>query len=263
MKDSLDDPFESPKMLVEEAFPSVDELHAACIDYMTKNQPTKLDYVDHARKLKIVGFRPSNAPPNKVRVRASRIVKDLRDALDQAAFQAAHAINPEAGINTYFPFCRDPDDFESLFGQRGRCRDIPPELRPFLKTLEPWPTGEDRAGGNDLLRALGYVAGPNKHQVTLHVTPDLSGVHIHKMKVSRGSAFGFHKHGRDMEFIRAEIDAELDYEFTAQFFVAFKSPSQFANRPAPAVLRDLARIVERIVLGIEAETARLLRERGQ
>ena len=248
-------------MLAAEAFPAIEELRLSCIDYINENQPTTLDYIDRKRELRIIGFRPSRIAPNRQRVQASRIIKDLRDALDQATFQASKRLNPAGKNSTYFPFCRDPDDFKTLFDpKKGRSRDIPERLRPFLLGLEPYPTLAGRTGGNDLLRALGYVAGPNKHQTTLRVAPDLPGFMIQEL-MNRGLGAmesGFMKHGSDLEIVRASIGANIVWKFTVSFYLAFEAPSQLANGPAAAVLGDLARIVQRVVLGIEAETNRLL-----
>lgn len=70
------------------------------------------------------------------------------------------------------------------------------------------------------------------------------------------------KQGADMEFARTDIGTSVRWNLTVRFFLAFEKPLQLSYGPAPAVLGDLTRIVQRIVLGIEAETARILANRS-
>lgn len=260
-----EDLFESPKSLVAEAAPSIRELDAIIQMYL-RGAIQQFDRINPETGLREVGFRFTEGVPRRARVLASRILKDLRDALDQATFAAARGLGDGKGTATYFPFCQNPDDFKILFApKKGRCRDVPAEIRPYLLALEPYESGEGYSGGNNLLRGLGYVSGPNKHQITLHLTPEATGAHVHELNYHGGAGRLFYPwdpHKLEVIILSVAPDAKFTCSITPAFHCSFKGARALTGQPVTTVLGELTRMVEGIVSGVEAETARLLRERA-
>lgn len=114
-------------------------------------------------------------PTTRLRKRAYDVVSDTRNALDQAVYAANRAFGGKAGArNIYYPFADDPTSFEALFAAKGgRCRDVHPELVPHLRAMTPWWSA--RGSGDNVLRTLGKLAGPNKHQVIIDFNANMAG----------------------------------------------------------------------------------------
>ncbi len=115
-------------------------------------------------------------PSVALRKKAYDILSDSRNALDQAVFAASamFTAGTRMGTATYFPLADDSADYETLFvGRKARCRDVPPEVQDVIRPLKPWWSGPGETG-NDILRTLGKLSGPNKHQVILEFAPTIT-----------------------------------------------------------------------------------------
>jgi hypothetical protein len=172
---TLSECFESVDYLVDFSRSQITQLKAdidahlkSSYGFVTEVHPKTL-----LRELKIKRLKPF---PVHFRGRASSIVTDLRNTLDQATFAATLFLTGRESGYAHFPFGDTPDDLENSLSRRkaGRCKQIPPELYDVLRRIEPYPTGDDHLGGNDLLKFLSKISGPNKHRITLTVSAKIS-----------------------------------------------------------------------------------------
>jgi hypothetical protein len=82
-------PFDSCKLLIVAAKKSISEFDAACKSFIDGCAYTIIDYLNPNTGEKIKKLRFKEKIPGTVRVEASRILNDLRHALDQAACDGA------------------------------------------------------------------------------------------------------------------------------------------------------------------------------
>jgi hypothetical protein len=84
--DVMDDlkPFESPKLLIDDAKVSIVNFKAVCETFIQNCTYDVVDHLDPNSGEKIVKLRFHNRIPPKMRVPVSGIVNDLRHSLDQA-----------------------------------------------------------------------------------------------------------------------------------------------------------------------------------
>jgi hypothetical protein len=263
-----EDPFESAKLLLEEAEHNIAELREMTMGYLSDpaNSETFVRPGYPTANEKTIGMRLVAPPPRRVRPLASGAIKHLRDSLDQACFASAMALGAMKPHYTYFPFASDPDDFWTLFDPKQRCRDIPKEVRDFLFSLQPFPSGSGHKGGNDLLREFGSISGPNKHQLALKLVPVAGGAHIEKFSGSGGSGrvvANWLPLKREIHVLYVSSDAQIgELSFAIPVDFHLDGATAISRPPASAVLGELLAIAKGVVFGLEAETGRILRERG-
>lgn len=193
------------------------------------------------------------------------IVKDatsnLRDALDHAVYASAVRLagggDPD---NTGFPFARDAAGVAGELNGR-RLRGNPPEIRPYLASLEPHETG------NPILWALNRARNPNTHRILVPVGAASTGtsMRIIEIEASGPSMIGMNKWlpaTNEVEFMRlGSQGSKVEYEVQATFQVTFGEVDCLRGKEVLGALDAMASEVKRVVLGIKAETARILSER--
>ena len=185
--------FESCLYLVDFAKAETTEVKTAIEEFFTQKDLTVAvidldpDTGYNVGKVRFIGSLPS-----EWRGKVSNIIKNLRDALDQATYAASAVVRGQPSNRTHFPFGESPDDLEYSLSRRKAvpCQGIPDQLFPLFRSFEPYPTGDGYKGGNNNLRLLGRVSGPHKHSVTLKVTGamELSGIGPGVMRVGSGGA---------------------------------------------------------------------------
>ena len=161
---SSPDRFESPKALLSWAYEDIQrfkELEGLFFD----NEPyERIVEFDEEMGRDAHRIRFVKAVPDEMRKLASHIINDLRHSLDQAFVIAARHFGWEPSKKQtfiYFPWATCRSDLE------GRLRLIPKEIHGILFEAQPYPAQGDSTGGNDAIRQLGTIAGPNKHEAVL------------------------------------------------------------------------------------------------
>jgi hypothetical protein len=66
----------------------------------------------------------------------------------------------------------------------------------------------------------------------------------------------------EVEFMRIGLGSKIDYEVTVAFDVTFGDVEIVRGKPVLGTLREIMTEVDRIILVIEAETARIIAARG-
>ena len=120
------------------------------------------------------GIRLPVVAPDELAKSGYRIINDLRNALDQAAYAASCMLQPERSIKkSSFPFGQSEADLRGSLrnAHKGqRFPDLAPALFPHFVSLRPWRSSEANSDGNDILHTLGSIANPNKHLIPIEVT---------------------------------------------------------------------------------------------
>jgi len=161
--------------------------------------------------------------------------------------------------DTGFPFARNAAGVAGELGGK-RLRGNPAEIRPVLESFEPYE------GGNDLLWGLNSVRNPNTHRM---IVPTGQAVVGTEMSISnatiKGGKLGYSEWNpakNELEYMRLGPGSTADYKMSVAFDICFSGTNALSGKPVIASLHAIASEVERVVLTIEAETARHLREKG-
>jgi hypothetical protein len=262
MTDDLN-PFESPKLLIDGAKTSIVDFKAACDGFVQNCTYDIIDHINPNTGDKIIKLRFHHRMPPKMRIPASHIVNDLRHSLDQAVCDGAVALGRPNAKGVYFPFGKTAKDLDDEVV--NRCKNVNAELVAFVRKFN------SHYGGDDLLYALGSLAGPNKHQRILGISLSNAGVQLggSGQAWSISSTGGFEIGGNKWNDLRNELEfarfgrgttGNIDARPVIQIVLGTGEPP--LSDPAPTVLDTLASKVEGIVLGIEAETSRILRAKA-
>jgi hypothetical protein len=158
----LSDRFESPLLLLKWANEDGEELDRLLSAYFDSkpfqefsSETDRPGYISH--KIRITA-----QPPPTVRKLVYRVLSDLRHLFDQMAYSATAAVTETTPAgDLHFPWATNPDDLTTRLGK------FPAELHPLFRFLEPFASGSDYEGGDDIIFELRKLAGPAKHRLTL------------------------------------------------------------------------------------------------
>ena len=121
----MEDPFESPKLLVEEARYDLQTVVEKQSEFFARRPLAPFERSDRQSGRIVYGLRPTAAIPGRIRAKANATISQLRHALDQAVFAATQQLSGRpTGNRTYFPFCQSPADFDVVMATRSR--DVAP-----------------------------------------------------------------------------------------------------------------------------------------
>ena len=251
-------PFESPMLLIEGAKTSLVNFESCCNAFIQNCTYDTIRYKDPKSGDKVVKLRFHHRMPPKLRLSAYRILNDLRHALDQAVCDGAISLGRANAKDVYFPIGRTSQDFDREISKK--CKNVHPNLIAFIKTCRPYE------GGDDLLYALSRLAGPNKHQRIVGMSINHTGLQLELTS----NAFIPHADLRplrpnqwnelrnELEFMRTGPGAQGHIDPVPVLQIVLGDGAPPLSEPAFTSLNTLASKVETIVLGFEAETARIL-----
>lgn len=178
--------------------------------------------------------------PNSIRRKLMEALAHIRNSFDQSTFAAVTAVlgsSPKGSI--YFPWADSRCDLDYRLGAKSRKSPkhpkIPPSLWPVLRSFEPYPTGNDYAGGNDLVRQMAKIAN-RKHTVALRLVASTSG---HRFRINYTGSAGAAKIGysswdpvdNQLIFSRLPMDADYDYHGQIALKIAFDEPGFLLQKP--------------------------------
>ena len=257
----LDDPFDSPKALIQGAKEDVIEFEARWTAYASNARCVPIIYTDRETGHKIIKIRVKDNPPARLRYLASNIINNIRHALDQAANAAAVLLGKNKR-DGYFPFGIDKVGIEDVI--KRHCRGFNIELIDYFRSLKP------NGGGDDLLSAVGKATGPNKHQITLDIYTDVPRYGLFDFMVDiTGPAEvggGWDKNKRELLLVTltsssAQTTICINAQTRLPLVVEIGGSAAFTGHEATALLNTLIGKVDGILLGVETETARILASR--
>jgi hypothetical protein len=209
--------------------------------------PDRAEHLLH--KFKLTKELPASLPEI-----VGDVVSNMRDALDHAMYAVAFASGCPTPKEAYFPFAGTSERYEAAI--KGRCRDVPQEIWPLLRTFQAYK------GGNDTLFALNAVCNADKHTMltpigTAFLRPytSVKGKGYWSMRLPEHSVWDRTK--QEVVFLEACTDTELYYEIGFVFFVAFNEIEIVDGEPVLPVLDAFGGEVDRVLSEIEAESNRL------
>jgi hypothetical protein len=264
------EPFHSSKYSIAHAKRRIRELEAD-IELFIKSDPyTRSVEPDTKRgkdihKIKLIKPMPAPIPGT-----AFDALNNLRSALDQAGYVTASA-RGKAGDHAHFPFGDTLQEAERGHKDKGRSREIPWQIFNHMLSYKPYL----RPDGNVLLWALNKLCNSNKHEVISPIVIAGTGLNFGEMVSEIETPFGISAVGvtsvswpsgggkpivcvdNEIEVFSITSGESTKYDLTVSLFIGVTKIDIVAGKPLGALLNDFAGIVERIVLGIEAEARRL------
>lgn len=258
--------FDSPKSLIGHAKEDLAKVVATSNDALRTSRHVEVIDREPETGYKRYKIKFDGKFPTRISYDVNNILNSLRHSLDQSLVASVEALTGKRSGTIYFPLRTTRDDFESWLLSKNFA-GVPSDLYPILRSFEPYPSGTEYPGGNDLLCDVAKIVGPNKHQVTIKAGLNLGPQF--RLETLRFTG-GCYKMGMppkwDMtnnEMVLATVadDCEITYDLKFEFYVAFGDPGPMFREPVIPVLNKFAAVAERIVLGIEAETDRILRSK--
>lgn len=263
-KSDIDHHFDSPEALIEEAEEALVAFKRILDQFYSRSNPTIVSDAEAKTGNKIIKIRFPN-PGRPIRRSAYRVVDGARHALDQAVYAATICFDGKTcGTKTYFPFAIDPDDFENQFkvirtdrGKNvfGRTKDATPKIAATIKAFEPWWTGKSHLGGNDILRFLGKIANPNKHEVTLTVIPNIDANWINDASLNEVVKFSMppKRIGATNDFELVTLAPNGNFKYNGGFAYSIGLSKTHLNVPRGAVqaLSEMVDVSRNLVFAIK------------
>jgi hypothetical protein len=241
------DPLNGPRLKIEWAKRQIGDLERLIIDWQTGNPYTIMRGTDtEAGKVyyKLVNKIPV---PDEAQVNAGAVVHSIRSALDLLACCLARLNGYTNVSETYFPFGKSKDIFESPAVQR-KVKKLHPAHARLIRRLKPYK------GGNDLLWAIHELDLMDKHTMLIPIgSVSTNGVFANN--VIKHSAHGELQFGAPefasledgMIFAAATIGTEVEMDIQFNLTVAFRDIEAIKGEPFIAVLVQFIDLAERII----------------
>ncbi len=171
-------------------------------------------------------------------------VDNLRSVLDQAGY----AVSIGTRKKTAFPFADSEAQLQNVINRS--CKDLPKEIVDLMRSFKPYK------GGNDLLWALNKICNANKHTVIKPTAVAIGGVIINHLQFRGGLIIPapiWDRAKNEMEFCRTKAGENVEVNLNFTHYIAIHDVEFVDGQPVLTVLNQFARIVESIVMAIEAE----------
>jgi len=254
--------FKSPKTVLARGRTHIEDLRARIADYADKAQIDQVTTFEIWTKEYVVKMVFREDIPDDLSAIAKDALSNLRDALDQAVYASAVAVNGGAPKRTKFLVGPTKDDIENDL-RRKRYSDVPQDIIDLMWTFQPYE------GGNPLLLPLNLVRNDSTHKylvpilhklgstsLTLSAVPT-GGFHL----VSMGGPEEWNEDRRELVLARLGTPPTAELELSAKLDVVLGGSDTLRKESATSFLDAAASEVERIIMAIEAETVRILNER--
>jgi hypothetical protein len=176
---------------------------------------------------------------------AADVISNLRAVLDQSVCASVRALGNDDVSKTYFPFGPDLQNLEREIIRK--TRDVAPEIVGLIRSFEP------HKNGNPELWALNRLCTTDKHQITVPAT-------IHGRLPDGDQRRATFSWSAESATLSCVVEHEDGPAISISFILVFDGIEAIAGKPLARLLEDLASVCERILVGIEAETNRLLRK---
>jgi hypothetical protein len=247
--------FESPRLLLGRAREHIDHLAAEIKAFFDRRPYAHVVETDPKTLQQVYKIRLTAALPARLPAVLKDATSNLRDALDHAVYAAAVTLGVSEPTATGFPFANNEPH---LYGELGTWKftHVPQSIHPVLVSFKPYP------GGNDLLVGLNRIRNPNTHRIIVPVGFATMGneISIAHGTIGGNSQIGYSRWDaakNEVEFMRLGQGSQMHYTVKASFDVTFGDLEFVGGKPVVATLRKIMAEVNRVVLALEAECARL------
>lgn len=246
----MTDIFESSKLLIARAKHHVSDFERQANEFYATN-PYKMvvvlnvNTIERIHKFKLVKPIPVTLP-----YIAFDALNELRSALDNAIFALEFG---KGKGDTAFPIASDVTNFENS-GVKGRCKNLPPEIVDVIRSFKPYK------GGNDLLYALNKACNANKHAIVRPYAMAPSGIDFSNARFSPGIRtfpLVWDRTKNEMKIFSQKAWGTAQVDLQIHTFIAICDVEIVDGHPALGVLNEFVRIVESVVMALEAESRRL------
>lgn len=255
MPDTVD-PFESPRLLIAGARRHIDTLKARIEEYRLAAGAISTPVQQGPPLPLTMVIRPAHPLPADFKQIAFDVVSNLRSALDHAVYASAVQLLGGEPASTKFPFGDSPD--EARGEVKRRLKHLPVALTEYLLAFQPYPTG------NRLLWALNKLRNTKSHRLLVPMIANLAPTTIGESEpglITEQPTWDPHTGILKMPFQPSSTAPASMVAISIGIEIQIGTGA-FLGEPAIALFDRLLGEVERVVSGIEAETARLLSERG-
>ena len=173
------DPFESPRTLLEWAKADNNELEKQFREFVDANLTEDIIEYDPVTRIGIRKIKIRHEPPTEWRRIAYQSALHIRSALDHVVAAGIVKLSRDYPDKMMLPFSSNPRDLDA----RLIVGKVPTEFHPLIKQLQPYPTGQDYEGGDNILCALNRVANINKHVSTLGIGCNIGEMVINNINI--------------------------------------------------------------------------------
>ena len=192
------------------------------------------------------GFRV----PSEMKQIVFDLTQNLRSALDHAVFASTFALTGYDGEGgTKFPFGDTPKDAKD--DAKRRCKRVPPEMVEYLLAFEP------HADGNPILYGLNKLRNTKSHRVLVPISAASTKVTTATVKSAETTRYAWQGLSHGIQKTVEQIIFPPGTEANVFRLEVLIGTGTFKGEPALGIFNRMLGEVERIVAGIEAETARL------
>jgi hypothetical protein len=250
---AIDDLFEGANDLIEEAKACLPIIKEAIGRFTSSDNwvgKTDKDLKTGEYTLKVVFSEPID---KRVKMQTFNVCSYLRSALDHACYASAVAIKGGEPKHTKFLFADTELALVALTGDRS-CKDMHPDIISFIQSQKPYEAG------NKPIWALNKLRNKSTHRILVPTTANAAGFGIHNGSIS-GSLSNISEWKplrRELAFCKLSPESLFNMQITPTIIVNFEMALGFAGEPAHESLEKLVSEVECIVMGIKAETIRIL-----
>lgn len=185
------------------------------------------------------------------------LVEHLRAALDYLGYEAAVLSGKREPKSSYFPIADTAAQLETDVIGRGRCKDLPPDILAFFRSLQPYKGG-NRGGAAWVLNRL---CNSGKHRFLTSVGLESAYADLKPEQLPAGSAILPHvwdSEKNEVCYFSTPLDAQPQHEFEVAFHIAFGPIEPLAGQPAIPHLFAIADVIT----GIVEETEVVARRSG-
>jgi len=242
----VSDQLRNPKLKIERAKQHVLDAEREIVAFIKSNPYKMFEEVEQKTGDKLVKVKLLRELPGTVETTTADAVHNLRVALDQLACCLAERNGYPGSTNTYFPFARSRDAFESK-GVQEKIKELDPKAVGMICALKPYK------GGNDQLWAIHALDLMDKHRSLVQCGTVSEGMNIDHLIVSGRAKIlppRWNPLGEDMTPFRLAANTKLEGNIQFLFEIAFRDEG-LIGQPVVATLNKFVNLVEDILLTFE------------
>lgn len=249
----MDNPFDSARLMIDAAKENITLLRDGVKAWSHNDNWAGIIEKDPESSDHIIKVQFKTDLPARLSLRAVQATANLRSALDHAAYASALITSGLDDPNrTKFIFGDTVDDLRNEIGKK-RCADMHEDIIAFMLALEP------HQAGNRSLWALNKMRNRSDHRILLPCAATSKGLGIGEglFSATASNISEWSSIRKQLSFLRLHGEFQIHAQIDPFIEVELNPVFGFPSKPAVEILGDLASEVERIVLGMEAETARI------
>ncbi|WP_303827371.1 hypothetical protein [Asticcacaulis taihuensis] len=246
--------FESSLQLIEAAKEYLPVIEVGIESFLAKDNRTGVVDKDPKTEEHLIKVRFKKLIAKQIPLRIYDLAGYLRSALDQACYASAVCIKGGEPKKTKFLFANTIEGLTAEI-KRGTCKDLHPEIIRFMEIVRPYEAG------NKALWSLNKLRNKNQHRILCVANATATGFGINGGEIKKAiltPCSEWRPLHQELVFVRASPESEFRAQIDPTIIVELDKSLGFSHESAAHTLNNLVSEVESIVMGIKAETARIL-----